>query len=152
MCFRIGSDLIIRVYVDAAYGVHIHDGKSHSGAYTVLATRSEIGKTEKRHEVEHRGRTGGAIRPRRTWNQPTQLPRRAEIRYCAGDHLPRQHELHGDNGKRRANIGKIATYQHPVILALRKDKVRRGGISTQSNNTDVYKCTHQATPRKAARY
>jgi hypothetical protein len=27
---------IIRVYVDAAYGVHIHDGKSHSGAYTVL--------------------------------------------------------------------------------------------------------------------
>ena len=36
MCFRIGSDIIIRVYVDAAYGVHIHDGKSHSGAYTVL--------------------------------------------------------------------------------------------------------------------
>ena len=36
VCFRIGSDLIIRVYVDAAYGVHIHDGKSHSGAYTVL--------------------------------------------------------------------------------------------------------------------
>ena len=25
--FRIGSDLIIRVYVDTAYGVHIHDGK-----------------------------------------------------------------------------------------------------------------------------
>ena len=42
MRFRIGSDLIIRVYVDAAYGVHIHDGKSHSGAYTVLATRSYI--------------------------------------------------------------------------------------------------------------
>ena len=36
VCFRIGSDMIIRVYVDAAYGVHIHDGKSHSGAYTVL--------------------------------------------------------------------------------------------------------------------
>ncbi len=36
VCFRIGSDLVIRVYVDAAYGVHIHDGKSHSGAYTVL--------------------------------------------------------------------------------------------------------------------
>jgi hypothetical protein len=36
VCFWIGSDLIIRVYVDAAYGVHIHDGKSHSGAYTVL--------------------------------------------------------------------------------------------------------------------
>ena len=30
------ADMIIRVYVDAAYGVHIHDGKSHSGAYTVL--------------------------------------------------------------------------------------------------------------------
>jgi hypothetical protein len=28
--------MIIRVYVDATYGVHIHDGKSHSGAYTVL--------------------------------------------------------------------------------------------------------------------
>ena len=28
--------MIIRVYVDAAYGVHIYDGKSHSGAYTVL--------------------------------------------------------------------------------------------------------------------
>jgi hypothetical protein len=36
VCFRIGSDMIIRVYVDAAYGVHINDGKSHSGAYTVL--------------------------------------------------------------------------------------------------------------------
>ena len=36
MCFRIGSDLIIRVYVDAAYGVHIHDGKLHSGAYTTV--------------------------------------------------------------------------------------------------------------------
>ena len=36
VCFRIGSDLIIRVFVDAAYGEHIHDGKSHSGAYTVL--------------------------------------------------------------------------------------------------------------------
>jgi hypothetical protein len=36
VCFCIGSDMIIRVYVDAAYGVHIHDGKSHSGAYTVL--------------------------------------------------------------------------------------------------------------------
>ena len=36
VCFRIGSDLIIRVYFDAAYGVHIHDGKSHSRAYTVL--------------------------------------------------------------------------------------------------------------------
>ena len=30
------ADMIIRVYVDAAYGVHIHDGKSHSGAYAVL--------------------------------------------------------------------------------------------------------------------
>ena len=37
VCFRIGSDRSIRVYyVDAAYGVHIHDGKSHSGAYTVF--------------------------------------------------------------------------------------------------------------------
>ena len=36
MCFRIGSDLIIRVYVDAAYGILIHDGKSHSGTYTVF--------------------------------------------------------------------------------------------------------------------
>ena len=36
VCVRIGSDLVIRVYVDAAYGVHIHEGKSHSGAYTVL--------------------------------------------------------------------------------------------------------------------
>ena len=34
--FCIGSDLIIRVYVDAAYGILIHDGKSHSGTYTVL--------------------------------------------------------------------------------------------------------------------
>ena len=54
VCFRIGSDMIIRVYdVDAAYGVHIHDGKSHSGTYTVLGAagplaRSKIWEAEKR--------------------------------------------------------------------------------------------------------
>ena len=36
VCFRIGSDLIIRVNIDAAYGDHIHDGKLHSRVYTVL--------------------------------------------------------------------------------------------------------------------
>ncbi len=154
VCFRIGSDLIIRVYVDAAYGVHIHDEKSHSGAYTVMGAggplEAKSGKqknvTKSSTEAELEALSDHA---RRTWNQPTQLPRRAGIRYCAGDHLPRQHGLHGDNGERRANIGNIAAYQHPVFLALRKDKVRRRGISAQGNNTHVCKCTHQATPRKA---
>ena len=60
VCFRIGSDMIIRVYVDAAYGVHIHDGKSHSGwgihsARGRRTTRSKVGEAEERHEVQYRG-------------------------------------------------------------------------------------------------
>lgn len=42
VCFRIGSDMIIRVYVDAAYGVHIYDRKSHSGAYTILGAGGSL--------------------------------------------------------------------------------------------------------------
>ena len=60
VCFRIGADMKIRVYVDAAYGVHIHDGKSHSGSYAVLGRGGPLGaKFGKQRnvcdQIKHRG-------------------------------------------------------------------------------------------------
>ena len=78
--------MIIRVYVDAAYGVHIHDGKSHSGAYTVLG---EIRKAEKNHEIQHRGRAGGVVGPCWQRNKLAQLLGRVRIRGGPSDYLPR---------------------------------------------------------------
>ena len=47
VCFRIGSNMIIRVYVNAAYGVvHIHDGESHSGTWGWWTARGEVWETE----------------------------------------------------------------------------------------------------------
>ena len=48
----------------------------------------------------------------------------------AGDHLPGQLELHGHNGTRKPDIGEVEAHQHPVLLALRENKTRRGDIGT----------------------
>ncbi len=108
VCFRIGSDLIIRVFDDAAYGEHIYDGKSHSGVYTVLGL-------------------GGLLHR----DQSAKLLGRSRIWSGAGDHLPGQLELHGHNGTRKPDIGEVeAHHQHPVLLALRENKTRRGDIGS----------------------
>ena len=62
---------------------------------------------------------------------------RPRIRSGASDHLPGQLELHGDNGERRPNIGEITAHQHPIFLALRENKIRRGDASAQSDSAHV---------------
>ncbi len=88
VCFCIGSDLIIRLYVDAAYGILIHDGKSYSGARRRRSTRSEIREAEERHQIQRRGWSRNTFRPRRTRDQYAKiLGRSSRIRSGAGDHL-----------------------------------------------------------------
>ena len=50
VCFRIGSDMIIRVYVDAAYGVHIHDG-TQWGIHSARGRRTIEAKSGKQKNV-----------------------------------------------------------------------------------------------------
>jgi hypothetical protein len=131
VCFRIGSDLVIRVYVDAAYGVHIHDGKSHSGAYTVLGVGGPLeAKSGKQKNVTKSSREAeldrGIIRSCRTRNKSSQFSRWPRIRNSTSDNLPGQHELHGDNGTGRPDIREITAHQYPVFLVVRKNKIRRG--------------------------
>ena len=88
-------------------------------------TGGQIWETEKRHEVQYRSRTRGIIRSCRARNKPSQFSRRPRIRNSTSDNLPGQHELHGDNGAGRPNIGEITAHQYPVFLVVRKNKVRR---------------------------
>ena len=88
-------------------------------------TGGQIRETEKRHKVQYRSRTRGIIRSCRARNKPSQFSCRPRIRNSTSDNLPGQHELHGDNGAGRPNIGEITAHQYPVFLVVRKNKIRR---------------------------
>jgi hypothetical protein len=106
--------------VDAAYGKHhIHDGKSHSEANTVLgagrhleAKQKNVTKSSTETELvvalsdyASRGiNLKNFLRPMILWSG-------------SSDHLSRQPELYGNNGARRTDLRKIKAYQHPILLA-----------------------------------
>jgi hypothetical protein len=125
------------VYVDAAYGVHIHDGKSHSGAYTVLGVGGPLeAKSGKQKNVTKSSTEAELVA------LSDHAGRGINLRnFLAGQGYgvvpPGQPELHGDNGERRPNIGEITAHQHPILLALRENIVRRGDTGAQSDSAHV---------------
>ena len=42
ICLRVGSDMRVRAYIDAAYGVHTESGKSHTGCAIVLGDAGPV--------------------------------------------------------------------------------------------------------------
>ena len=119
VCFRIGSDMIIRVYVDAAYGVHhIHDGKSHSRAYTVLGAGRHL-EAKQKNVTKSSTETELVVALSDHTSRGINLKKflRPMIWSGSSDHLSRQPELYGNNGARRTHLRKIKAYQHPILLA-----------------------------------
>ena len=101
VCFRIGSDMIIRVYVDAAYPRWEVTQRRVCGARGRRAAGSEVWKAEECYQIQ----------------------------YGTGDHLPRQLKLYGDNGTRRSNYRAIEAHQYPILSAVRKNQIRRSNVN-----------------------
>jgi hypothetical protein len=63
-----------------------------------------------------------------------------------------QDNLHGDNGSRRTYIRTVTAHQYQILLAMRKNKIRRSNTRAQTNKPHVRKRPDQASSRKTVRH
>jgi hypothetical protein len=106
-------------------------------------------KAEKRHEIQHRGRAGGVAKPcwQRNKNKLAQLLGRPRRRGGPSDSLPRQSQLHGDNGSRRTyfwlceriKLGEVTLEHRPTNLmfanVLTKPLQEKQFVTLEKNST-----------------
>jgi hypothetical protein len=96
--------IIVRVFIDAAYGVHA-DGKSHTGSCVVIGDSGAD-----RDQVFDGGRAGGAVGFGESRTAHAELPHCPRIRVRAHDSIPGQYELHGTHRERAVSGGAHASH------------------------------------------